>query len=152
MPQYKVGLAYNSGDFVQLVDSTLKKGNSVVYFIGDQVLVTNRLNAFLKIGYGSKKYNFNQLFFGLGLNASLFKNRNDDVFGLAMGYACISNLYYNEFKSEMKPYESVVEATYSFQVFDKLALQPYVQYIVNPGMNWDLDNAFIGALRLNVEL
>ncbi|MBU4434263.1 MAG: carbohydrate porin [Alphaproteobacteria bacterium] len=46
--------------------------------------------------------------------------------------------------------ETTVELTYRYQVNDRLALQPDVQYVVHPASQAGLDNALIVGLRLNL--
>ena len=50
----------------------------------------------------------------------------------------------------MEVSETVLEMTYRFQLFPFLALQPNFQYIVNPGFDPHLDNAWVGALRMEI--
>jgi len=149
---YKLGLAYNSGSFVNIVDSTGKDGNMALYMIADQEIIKERLNGFLMIGMAPAKYNYNGLFIGAGLNLSPFKSREDDLCGLAFGYAGVSTKYYDVYSNNVRPYEVAIEGNYLFQLNGYLGIQPYFQYIINPGMNRELKNAFIGAVRLNVEL
>ena len=92
---YKLGFAYHSGTFVQVVDSSEKKGNMAIYSIIDKEILIDKLKAFLLIGWTPEDYNYNSLFFGGGINLSapLFE-RDDDMLGLAFAYAHLSNTFY----------------------------------------------------------
>jgi len=89
--------------------------------------------------------NISDLFIEAGMNwKAPIAGRDNDVFGLAVSYEGIGSAtqqYSKElvyFTGAGTPYagnETVVEATYQYQVAPWWILQPDAQYVVNPGAN-----------------
>lgn len=156
--RYKVGFYYHTAEFMNYSDTTItKKGNYGVYFIGDQKLLPKAgdenkgLGAFLQLGWAPEKYNFNCLYIGGGLNyTGLFMNKRNDALGLGIAYAKVCDKNLNVYNSEYKTNETTIELTYSAQITENIAIQPDIQYIINPGALKDSNNALIGLLRLNI--
>lgn len=98
---------------------------------------------FLQVMAAPGDRNLSNLFVEAGVNwKAPFAGRNNDVFGLAVAYEGIgaaarrysSDLVY--FSGSGMPYarnETVLEATYEYQVAQWWVLQPDVQYVINPG-------------------
>jgi len=122
---------------------------------------------FLQIMGAPGDRNLSNLFIEAGLNwKAPFAGRDSDVFGLAVSYQGIGaaarqyskNLL--SFTGSGTPYagnETVLEATYQYQVAPWLVLQPDAQYVVNPGADIasslstrPLKNAFIIGLRATI--
>jgi porin len=55
-----------------------------------------------------------------------------------------------ELGSTFEAHETAIELTYRMQATPWLALQPDVQYIVNPGTDPSLDNAWVVGLRFEL--
>ncbi len=137
--EYKVGGYYHkhsNGKF-----NKLKNGG--IYFVGDQQINDN-LSLFSQIGFSPRKHNCNNYYGGIGLNyRKLFKNRENDQFGLAVNHAGLSD---NGIGSE-----TAVEVTYQYQLCDNIYLRPDIQYIINPaGTDSKLENALVGFLRIGI--
>ena len=47
-------------------------------------------------------------------------------------------------------HETALELTYRAQITDWFGLQPDIQYIINPGLDSELDNAFVYGFRFDV--
>jgi porin len=122
---------------------------------------------FLQIMGAPGDRNLSNLFIEAGLNwKAPFAGRDSDVFGLAVSYQGVgaaARQYSRElvyFTGSGTPYagnETVLEATYQYQVAPWLVLQPDAQYVVNPGADIasslstrPLKNAFIIGLRATI--
>ncbi len=149
---YKLGAFYHTADFIDITDPTKEyQGNFGIYGIADQMILpkgdSRGLGVFLKCGFAPDNRNLNDLFFGLGFNYyGLLDKRSEDVAGLAIAFASISNQLV-----DATPYmlgsETAIEAFYRFHISDHIEVQPEFQYILNTGANKDLDNCLIGLIR-----
>jgi porin len=120
-----------------------------VYGIVDQMVWRSAdtkdqsISLFLQVMGAPNDRNLSNLFIEAGLNwKAPIAGRDNDVFGLAISYEGIGGAarqYSREFAyftGSGTPYagdETVVEATYQYQVAPWWTLQPDVQYVVNPG-------------------
>ncbi len=136
---YKLGLYYHKH-----LDEGIVDRNYGIYFVGDQQL-TNKLSVFSQIGLSPQTINLHHHYYSLGLNMQKpFKNRENDVYGLAVAYAGIDG---NGLGGE-----TAIEMTYKFQICENLYIRPDLQYIINPaGTGSKLPNAFVGFVRVGVE-
>jgi porin len=105
------------------------------------------LNAFVHAGFTPQDRNFLSFYLDTGLAyTGLIPARDDDVFGVALGYADVSSGaaqgLFDE-GSRQVGYEIVIEAAYAAQITPWLTIQPDVQYIIRPGASGDLGNAFV---------
>lgn len=154
---YKAGFFHHNGDFLNMEDtSTNVKGNSAVYMIADQLLYKENntddqgLGAMFQFGWTPKDRSINNLFLSLGLNYyGLIPGRDEDVLGLAMALASISNVY-KELIPGTLGHETAIELTYKYNLSDILTIQPDFQYIINPGVSESIKNAFVGVLRIQL--
>jgi porin len=122
---------------------------------------------FVQIQGAPGERNLSNLFIEAGLNwKAPFAGRDSDVFGLAVSYEGIgaaARQYSRElvyFTGSGTPYagnETVLEATYQYQVAPWLVLQPDAQYVVNPGADIPsslstrpLKNDFIAGMRATI--
>jgi porin len=141
----KAGVVYHSGKF-HYPDNQLKskKGNSGFYLTTDQLLFSDndrKLGIFGQLAYFPQRINFNPLYIGSGLNFSGFiSKRKDDVLAAGLAY---SRLY-------DKSNEYDVELNYSYAVNRHIILQPAFHYIINPGANAGLKDAFAAFLRFSI--
>lgn len=112
-------------------------------------------------------YNVSNLFIEGGLNwMSPFPGRANDIFGVGVAYLGISPaarrfsrdvIFYTGSGSVYASNETVVEATYLFQVAPWWTLQPDAQFVVNPGAGIPgtagqapLHNAFVAGVRATI--
>lgn len=155
---YKAGFYYHTAEFTNYSDTTeTKNGNYGVYFIGDQKLLSKAgddnegLGAFLQLGLAPSKYNFNCLYLGCGLSyTGLFMKNHNDALGAGIAYAKICSKYLNDYNNQWLPHETTLELTYTAQITENIAIQPDVQYIINPGALRFTDNVLVGLVRLNI--
>ncbi len=112
------------------------------------------LNAFARAGFTPQDRNFVGFYFDTGLAyTGLIPTRDNDVFGVALGYADLTDDaaqgIFDEGSREVG-YEIVIEATYAAQITPWLTVQPDAQYIIRPGASGDLGNAFVLGGRASV--
>ena len=78
----------------------------------------------------------------------------DDIFGLAFSIAHngsgLRSVYSNtvSFPGPVNPFETIFEATYSYQVNSYIAVQPDVQYVNHPSLNYNKDNLLLSLIRI----
>ena len=156
---YKFGWWYHTDEFDDVRDTDVS-GNPLehpdnfgIYFIADQMLLPGKgntgLGAFFQVGGVPEDRNQVDLYIGGGIHyRGLIPSRDDDIFGLAVAHASISEDLRDV--ENMDRHETVVEATYKAQVFPFLTVQPGVQVVFNPGADSSLDNAIVSILRVQL--
>jgi len=161
---YKLGWWYHSDEFDDVRDTDENgdaiehNGNYGVYFIADQMLLPGEgdtgLGTFFQIGGVPDDRNLVDFYVGGGIHyKGIIPNREDDILGLAVAHAQISEDQRDADGSTFHSrdsHETVIELTYKTLVFPWLAIQPGVQTVFNPGADADLDNAVVSILRFQV--
>jgi porin len=122
---------------------------------------------FLQVMGAPDSFNLSNLFIETGINwKGPFAGRENDIFGLGVSYLGISSAarrfsrdvgFYTGVGSVYASAETVIEATYVYQLAPWWSLQPDLQIVVNPGANIPtglsskpLKNATIAGLRATV--
>lgn len=110
------------------------------------------LGWFGRVSFDPQDRNFVGFYFDTGLvYTGLIPGRDDDVIGIAIGYADLTNgaaqTLFDE-GSRNAGYEAVIEATYDAQLTKWLHVQPDLQYIIRPGGTGDYGNALVLGLRV----
>lgn len=154
---YKIGSYYHSGTFDRYDDTlNTKKGNYGVYVIIDQALFAKSLHSgrglcfFLQSSVAPSKYNMVGYYIGGGFRYhGILPNRFHDEIGIGVSHISMSD-YYVKTDTELLNYETAFEMTYKFQFGNRYAVQPSVQYIINPGTNKSIDNCLTGLLRFSL--
>ena len=149
-------------------------GGFAVYGIVDQMVwkepgsKDGGIGLFLLAMGAPQSYNLSNLYIEGGMNwKGPFHGRENDVFGFGVAYLGISPTtrgFGNDvifFTGSGSPYssnETVLEATYLYQVSPWLTLQPDAQYVINPGAgipsassHSPLKNAFIIGIRTSIQ-
>ena len=109
------------------------------YALADQPL-SERLGLFCQLAVAPKSKNDNNYSIGLGANYAFCDKHRA---GLALTHAGLHAVDHK--------HETAVEACYNYSLNDNIALQPDVQYILNPsGADEELKNALVGMLRLHI--
>jgi porin len=162
---YKLGFWYDSEDFDDYrIDSSghplaspgsngiprSHHGDYSIYAVADQMLwrssddIDRTLNGFVRI-MGTPQDDRNLIDFSLNAGITLhdpLPHRDDDTFGLALGYAKVSGSVSgldrdtNHFTGSSFPVrgsETFLEATYQCQLTPWCQVQPDLQYVFNPG-------------------
>ena len=154
----KLGGLYHSGEFEDIADPMqTQNGNLELHLITDYTLIDKpkgtkgKLDAFLQLGYlPNKDINAYPFYLGAGFNLTGIFNKNaDDVLGLGIASVITSKTLTN-ITPEMKWNETAIELTYYIPLTNNIAIQPDLQYIVNPGTTTRIDNAFTGFLRFYI--
>lgn len=141
-------------------DGTSGDDNSGIYFIAEKTLYAENnqgegLGGFIEYGWADD-VNQVTLYWGAGINyVGLLPHRNGDVFGLAIAVARNGEDFMEYTKAEgngINHTETAIELTYRAEILDWLVLQPDVQYVLNPSMAPDLDDALIIGVRMEIRL
>ena len=165
---YKLGVWYDSESFADLRYSNNgfslanpsplndgiaqnHRGDYAIYAVADQMIYRfdddpdRNINVFLRPMIAPQQ-DRNLIAFslnaGLTMHEPLF-GRDDDTFGLGMGFARVSNsatgldedtaFYHPGVYSPVRHDETYIEATYQYQATPWWQIQPDVQYVFNPG-------------------
>ena len=112
------------------------------------------LNWFGRLGFAPQDQNFIGFYFDTGLTyKGLIPSRDDDTIGIAFDYAQLSVVAQKAAivsGSVGVGAEMLLEVTYQAQITKWLGMQPDLQFVVNPGGNQDLKNAFVIGLRVAI--
>lgn len=187
---YKLGVWYDSERFadqrydtagLSLADpagsgvARTHRGDHGVYLVADQMLwraagePDQNINVFFR-AMGTPQTDRNLVSFSLNAGFTFhepFAHRDDDTFGIGMGYAKVSSQAsgldedtgrYTDAYYPVRGSETFVEATYQYQVTPWWQLQPDCQYVFRPGagaQNPDqpdqtLRNELVLGLRTNL--
>jgi porin len=148
---YKLGAYYHSGlcefDEEIQIKNTIFKNNYGFYFIADQTVFeqgNRKIGLFMQVAATSKSKNEHSRYLGFGGNYyGIFNKNGKDVLGLAIASI---DLQRNSHK-----HETALELYYKWQFNDNFAIQPDIQYIINPSdTDAKLCNALVGILRLHI--
>jgi len=125
------------------------------YFLAERTLMVEKhhpaqgLSGFVRFGVASPDIHQADWTGSLGLRYhGLFDGRDDDIAGIAVTVNHASGKYQSINNSDSS--ETDVEATYRAQIKPWLALQPTLQYILNPNMDPIRKNAWVAGVRLEV--
>ncbi len=159
--RYAVGAWRYSPTFESLENpAVLEDGNWGAYgFIsGDLYQASNNgtgLTGWFRYGYADNSdINFLQSYLGAGLvYTGLIPARSEDQLGLAVASVFIGGAgkrVAEQAGDAVAHAETNLELTYRAQISNWLALQPSIQYIINPGIVGGLDNALVIGLRFEL--
>jgi porin len=156
----KIGMTYHSANFDDLSETELPKSeNFEFHLIAEQTLINKpegikgKLDVFTQLGYlPDQSINLIPLYIGAGLNyAGLLFNDASDVLGFACAYSGISKELRSIPQLELENYELAFELSYALPLYKNITIQPDLQYIINTGADKNLDNAFVGFIRIIIE-
>lgn len=141
----------------QAGSSVTGKSNSGIYLRGETRLWQDAgndkrsLHAFARLGFANGRYNLFSSFISSGLTFDgPFASRPDDRLGFAIAHARSGDKARQAASllgADLERAETAFELTYRAQITSWLALQPDVQYIVNPGLDPALKDVFAVGLR-----
>ncbi len=125
-----------------------------IYAIMDRKIFSEKndskqgLGMFAQIGIVPKSGSHLDSYASVGFHyAGIFTD--DDSFGIACNRAYLTEGYEIEANSTPEVLgESTIELTYHAQIGKYLSLQPDLQYVMHPGGTAELNNAFLGILRI----
>jgi len=114
------------------------------------------MNGFIRLGFADAHVHQIARYQGAGLVWSgplLAESEREEQLGIAVAIITNGNPFrrvQSELGSTFEQHETAVELTYRVQATPWLALQPDVQYIVNPGTDPTLDDAWVVGLRFEL--
>jgi len=113
--------------------------NNGVYLIGESSIYREEdeeqgLGFFFQSGYASKRKNQVEWYLGAGFQyVGGFEGRDKDVLALGLANARNGEPYLTLSEGAATRTESILELTYILQLTSYLALQPDLQWVINPG-------------------
>jgi porin len=155
--KFAIGTWFYTADFETLSEVGEEHKNKGFYLLTELQLVGNKegsipcLNAFLRLGFADRSVNQLGFYLGAGFVVShLIPGREDDQLGLAFAYGRNGNIFMNLAPGVFDWSETAIELVYSFQVTPWFALQPEIQFILNPGMEKSINDAFSFGVRSEI--
>jgi len=137
-----------------------RRNNKGAYIFAERRLIGNRsddpkgLAGWLRFGIAETRFNAIGSYLGGGIvYTGLIPGRVDDQAGLSLAAANFGDRYRDsEARPDRKlaPRETVLEAAYSTIVAPWLSIQPDVQYVFNPGGNWEISDAIVVGFRVKI--
>lgn len=132
-------------------------GGRGAYLLGEGTLFRERddpaqgLAAFARCGFADDRVHVFGWYAGGGLvYTGLIPGRDEDQFGLGVAAAIAGSSYRRaerEAGNRVRGEEVAIEATYRIAIFPWLAIQPDLQYVVNPGLAADREDAIAVGVR-----
>jgi porin len=159
-PDAKLALGHwrYTSEFPDLLDPAVEReGNQGYYVLGEYAVsreaagAKQGLSVFARIGHAEEHINPITHYQGLGLvYTGLFEGRDEDRLGLAVGRIENGARYRQALGLDAR--ETHFELTYRAPLLPWLAVQPDVQYVVNPGTDPALDDAVVFGIRMEAAL
>ena len=155
------GWQYSSQfDPILPVNGRKVRGNNGLYLYAEGPLyresqgMNEGLDGFIRLGVADSTINQFASYWSTGVvYTGLFKGRSADQTGLAIAYAVNGS----DFKQSVfaggglaDSAEINIELTYRAQLTDWFAIQPDIQYVINPGAAGGLRNALVAGLRFEI--
>ncbi|MCC6932962.1 MAG: carbohydrate porin [Deltaproteobacteria bacterium] len=148
--KYGLGYWYHTKP-LELSDEQTIHNNWGVYFIGERRLCQfeeQDVGIFVQIGYADDERNAVSNYYGGGLTIfGPISGRSEDTLSLGFATAKLSSMARS---SGFDYAETSYELTYKAKLLDFLYLQPDLQYVVNPGADPLLDDAWVFTLRMEM--
>ena len=137
-----------------------RQGNGGAYMLMERALYRapddpkRRVTGFVELGIGDDRVNRFGSYVGSGLVATgVFPNRPIDELGFAFALANNGSHYLNAQQVRQVPTtrsEMALELAYLAQITHSFAIQPDIQYVMNPNTDPSLKNALVFQLRFEV--
>lgn len=166
---FKAGGWFQTGQYANPLAASTSSGNYGFYFIVDQAVFQEPagsadgkaaansgqgLGWFGRIAFAPPDRNYVDFYFDTGVvYTGLIPTRDADQAGLAFAYAQASGGAQNQIAEggdAPAGAEMALEATYSAQITPWLAIQPDLQFIINPGATRNTPNAFVIGCRSTI--
>jgi porin len=135
---------------------TRHKRNHGTYVLAERTLYSEKdhpsqgLAGFMRFGTASESVNQVDWTASFGLRyQGLIPGRNDDISGIAVTVNHEGDRFRRANGGDSA--ETDWEMTYRMQIRPWMALQPNLQYIINPGMDKALENVWVVGLRTEVD-
>ncbi|MFX3658239.1 MAG: carbohydrate porin [bacterium] len=134
------------------------RGNGGVYLRGETPVggADSGITVFGRLGVADGRFNVFSSFLGAGVTVDGARfGRPRDRFGAAVAWAEASSRFQTHgFADGAEPddREVALEITYRLHLSDRIALQPDLQYVIDPGLRHGRDDVWAAALRFEVAL
>ncbi len=166
--KFALGGWYYTAKFDDLVEVNAagnlirRTGSSGVYGLIEKTVYREKQDAaqgltlFARVGAADTRVNRFGFYTGSGINyTGLIPSRSQDELGFAVAAARNGKPFSKAASNAGTPierWEVNLELTYRAQITPWLAMQPDMQYIINPGTNPALKNALVIGMRFEVSL
>lgn len=153
----KLGVWHNTGKTDRLDGNGPSHRNSGLYgqlavTLSQEADTAQGLKAWLRVGGANADLMAFDRYAGGGLvYTGLFPGRDTDQSGLAVAVAHYGRPYQASVGENLHP-EVNWEASYRYDVNDRLSFQPDVQYVQHPSGRDDIDDALVFCLRAKISL
>jgi porin len=151
-----IGFWRYSAQFDAIDGSLSRHYNQGAYVLAERTLYLEQchpsqgLAGFVRLGLANDAVNQVDWSGSAGLRYhGLIDGRDDDIAGMAVTVSHAGDQY--RLVNASKRQETDVEATYRIQATPYFAVQPTVQLIVNPSMDFTIKNAWVVGSRFEVE-
>lgn len=149
---YKLGIFYHNGSYTSPVDGVAETGRTGAYFNMQTYFIARedrKLGTFLQIGSANAKSCLVDMYGSAGINLEGIFSRKYDAVSLGVVSSSINNRLVEE--QGYASHRTVVELNYQLALNKYIRLQPDLQYIIHPGAQINVPNAFAGILRLSLQ-
>lgn len=147
--RYAIGLwHYTNGVTADIAGTPITETNNQGFYALFETGLTEDMNAYIRYGVADEDLNQFSSYLGLGVvYTGLIDGRDEDQLGLAMAIASNSSTYKAATPTATSN-ETNIELSYRIQVNDWFAVQPDIQYVIDPGADNSLDNATLFMVRM----
>ncbi len=144
---YKIAVGgwYHTTNYTDFSE-TERSNNSGLYFISENN-IGNNSSLFIQLGMAQEDRNEIGSYIGVGWHKNGLIVADDEA-GFAIAHARASSD--NRKLNQLENAETAFELTYAYTVNKHIAIQPSLQYIMNPSMNPLINNATVLAVRLTL--
>lgn len=163
--KYAVGVWRYTARFDDLTDkditgAPLKRINHGIYFLLEQSVyhekddMSKGMAVFVRGGVTVNSMNHIDRYIGAGLKyKGLFPKRDSDQLGLSVARVYSGSKYKQSMLNTGTPVENseaALELTYRVQITPWLAVQPDIQFIINPGLDPKVKNTWVAGSRVEI--
>ena len=152
---YRFGVYYDTGKFNDVAEDGISEtGNYGFYAIAEQTVYRETMNgsqgltlwASGTLAPDEEINTFPYFLSGGMLYEGLIPGRDEDVAAFGAAYGILSR------DIEGQDFEIALEWTYVYRLYPWLALQPDVQWIINPGGTGDIPDALVAGVQISLDL
>lgn len=136
-----LGAWSNTAPVADLLTGLEETQNQGLYALGEAP-ISERVAIFAQLGIADERLNAVSEYLGAGVQFKAF-GHGDASLGVALAHARAS-----EYLRASASHETVLELTYDYPFSRHWRVQPDLQYVMQPGFNSDIDNAWVMSLRI----
>lgn len=129
-------------------------GNSGMYVLANADVIES-ISVFARYGTASSSNNRFKANFSFGVVKTGIGRRGDDQIGIGATIASNSDDFLDAMEASGTPAdrdETTIEVSYALHLGNEIIIQPDLQYVMNPDTNPELENAFVGGVRVRIGL